>query len=228
MEENENEDNFEESMDIDNEESIKVVLLGESGVGKTSIISQFTKGLFNQDIMSTNGATFSTKKKEFKEQNKILSFEIWDTAGQEKYRSLAKMFFKDAAVTLLVYDITNKDSFIEIKDYWMDLVKENGPEQVIMYIVGNKYDLSEKEGVSEEEVRKYAQSQSISLWFTSAKDSTGIDELFEEIGKKYLSPEFTNSEEIIQRKIRKNEVNKINKEEELKNNNKKQNKKKCC
>ncbi len=228
MEENENEDNFEESMDIDNEESIKVVLLGESGVGKTSIISQFTKGLFNQDIMSTNGATFSTKKKEFKEQNKILSFEIWDTAGQEKYRSLAKMFFKDAAVTLLVYDITNKDSFIEIKDYWMDLVKENGPEQVIMYIVGNKYDLSEKEGVNEEEVRKYAQSQNISLWFTSAKDSTGIDELFEEIGKKYLSPEFTNSEEIIQRKIRKNEVNKINKEEELKNNNKKQNKKKCC
>ena len=228
MEENENEDNFEESMDIDNEESIKVVLLGESGVGKTSIISQFTKGLFNQDIMSTNGATFSTKKKEFKEQNKILSFEIWDTAGQEKYRSLAKMFFKDAAVTLLVYDITNKDSFIEIKDYWMDLVKENGPEQVIMYIVGNKCDLSEKEAVSEEEVRKYAQSQSISLWFTSAKDSTGIDELFEEIGKKYLSPEFTNSEEIIQRKIRKNEVNKINKEEELKNNNKKQNKKKCC
>ena len=228
MEENENEDNFEESMDIDNEESIKVVLLGESGVGKTSIISKFTKGLFNQDIMSTNGATFSTKKKEFKEQNKILSFEIWDTAGQEKYRSLAKMFFKDAAVTLLVYDITNKDSFIEIKDYWMDLVKENGPEQVIMYIVGNKYDLSEKEGVNEEEVRKYAQSQNISLWFTSAKDSTGIDELFEEIGKKYLSPEFTNSEEIIQRKIRKNEVNKINKEEELKNNNKKQNKKKCC
>ena len=228
MEENENEDNFEESMDIDNEESIKVVLLGESGVGKTSIISQFTKGLFNQDIMSTNGATFSTKKKEFKEQNKILSFEIWDTAGQEKYRSLAKMFFKDAAVTLLVYDITNKDSFIEIKDYWMDLVKENGPEQVIMYIVGNKYDLSEKEGVNEEEVRKYAQSQNISLWFTSAKDSTGIDELFEEIGKKYLSPEFTNSEEITQRKIRKNEVNKINKEEELKNNNKKQNKKKCC
>ena len=228
MEENENEDNFEESMDIDNEESIKVVLLGESGVGKTSIISKFTKGLFNQDIMSTNGATFSTKKKEFKEQNKILSFEIWDTAGQEKYRSLAKMFFKDAAVTLLVYDITNKDSFIEIKDYWMDLVKENGPEQVIMYIVGNKCDLSEKEAVSEEEVRKYAQSQSISLWFTSAKDSTGIDELFEEIGKKYLSPEFTNSEEIIQRKIRKNEVNKINKEEELKNNNKKQNKKKCC
>ena len=104
-----------EEEDNDQEESIKVVLIGESGVGKTSIISQFTKGIFNQDIMSTNGATFSTKKKEFKKSKKTLSFEIWDTAGQEKYRSLAKMFFKDAAVALIVYDITNKPSFEEIQ-----------------------------------------------------------------------------------------------------------------
>ena len=224
MTDNENEDNLE---DNDNEESIKVVLIGESGVGKTSIISQFTKGVFNQDIMSTNGATFSTKKKEFKEQQKIISFEIWDTAGQEKYRSLAKMFFKDAAVVLLVYDITSKNSFVEIKNYWMDLVKENGPKQMIMYIVGNKYDLSEKEAVNEEKAREYAKSQNIPLWFTSAKDSTGIDGLFEEIGQKYLSPEFNNSEEIVQRKIRKNEVSKVNKEAEMKDN-KSINKKGCC
>ena len=226
-EENENEDNLEESMDTENEESIKVVLIGESGVGKTSIISQFTKGVFNQDLMSTNGATFSTKKKEYKDQKKTLSFEIWDTAGQEKYRSLAKMFFKDAAVALLVYDITSKTSFVEIKEYWMNLVRENGPKQIIMYIVGNKYDLLEKEANKEEEVREYAKSEGIPLWFTSAKESTGIDELFEEIGKKYLSPEFTNSEEIIQRKIRKNEVTKVNKDEEMKNN-KAKNKKGCC
>ena len=226
-EENENEDNLEESMDTENEESIKVVLIGESGVGKTSIISQFTKGVFNQDLMSTNGATFSTKKKEYKDQKKTLSFEIWDTAGQEKYRSLAKMFFKDAAVALLVYDITSKTSFVEIKEYWMNLVRENGPKQIIMYIVGNKYDLLEKEANKEEEVREYAKSEGIPLWFTSAKESTGIDELFEEIGKKYLSPEFTNSEEIIQRKIRKNEVTKVNKDEEMKNNRTK-NKKGCC
>ena len=224
MTDNENDDNLE---DNDNEESIKVVLIGESGVGKTSIISQFTKGLFNQDIMSTNGATFSTKEKEFKEQQKILSFEIWDTAGQEKYRSLARMFFKDATVVLLVYDITSKNSFVEIKNYWMDLVKENGPKQMIMYIVGNKYDLSEKEAVNEEKAREYAKSQNIPLWFTSAKDSTGIDELFEEIGQKYLSPEFNNSEEIIQRKIRKNEVSKVYKEAEMKDN-KSNNKKGCC
>ena len=208
------------------EESIKVVLIGESGVGKTSIISQFTKGIFNQDLMSTNGATFSTKKREFKDLNKTLSFEIWDTAGQEKYRSLAKMFFKDAAVALIVYDITSKKSFDEIKNYWMNLVKENGPKQIIMYIVGNKSDLSEKEAVNEDEVREYADKENVSFYLTSAKNCTGIDDLFEEIGKKYLSPEFNNSEENIQRKMRKNEVTRVNKEASLQNN--KNNKKGCC
>ena len=222
MEDNDN--GLDESQD---EESIKVVLIGESGVGKTSIISQFTKGVFNQDLMSTNGATFSTKKKEFKDLNKTLSFEIWDTAGQEKYRSLAKMFFKDAAVALIVYDITSRKSFDEIKNYWMNLVKENGPKQIIMYIVGNKCDLSEKEAVIEDQAREYAENQHVSFYLTSAKNSIGIDELFDEIGKKYLSPEFTNSEEIIQRKMRKNEVTKVNKEAALQNN-KNSNKKGCC
>ena len=158
MTDNENEDNLE---DNDNEDSIKVVLIGESGVGKTSIISKFTKRLFNRDIMSTNGATFTTKKKKFKEQQKIIFFEIWDTARQEKYRALAKMFFKDAAVVLIVYDITNKNCYVEIKKYWMDIVKENGPKQMIIYIVGNKYDLSEKEEVNEEKARANAKSQNI-------------------------------------------------------------------
>ena len=220
--------NDEEQEDNDNEESIKVVLIGESGVGKTSIIAQFTKGIFNQDVMSTNGATFSTKKKDFKDEKKTLSFEIWDTAGQEKYRSLAKMFFKDAAVALLVYDITTKKSFDEIKSYWMNLVKENGPKKVIMYIVGNKNDLIEQQQVKEEEVREYATNQKVSIWFTSAKTSNGIDELFEEIGKKYLSPDFTNNEEIVQRKIRKNEVTKVNKEAAMKDTKNNNIKKGCC
>ena len=225
MEENNENLNDDESQDNDIDESIKVVLIGESGVGKTSIISQFTKGVFNIDLMSTNGATFCTKKKEFKEFKKSISFEIWDTAGQEKYRSLAKMFFKDAAVALIVYDITSKKSFDEIKNYWMNLVKENGPKQIIMYIVGNKSDLNEQ--ITEEEARKYAESLGIPLWFTSAKDSTGIEELFEEIGKKYLSPEFSNNEEIIQRKMRKNEVTKVNKEAASQDN-QNASKKGCC
>ena len=221
------EEDMNDDIDNDNEESVKVVLIGESGVGKTSIISQFTKGIFNPDLMSTNGATFSTKKKEFKESNKILSFEIWDTAGQEKYRSLAKMFFKDAAVALIVYDITNKKSFEEIKGYWMDLVKENGPKKVIMYIVGNKTDLSDQEVVNEDEARAFAENENVNFWLTSAKNSTGIDELFNEIGNQYLSPDFNNNDEIKQRKMRKNEVTKVNKENALQNN-KNSKKQGCC
>ena len=221
------EEDMNDDIDNDNEESVKVVLIGESGVGKTSIISQFTKGIFNPDLMSTNGATFSTKKKEFKESNKILSFEIWDTAGQEKYRSLAKMFFKDAAVALIVYDITNKKSFEEIKAYWMDLVKENGPKKVIMYIVGNKTDLSDQEVVNEDEARAFAENENVNFWLTSAKNSTGIDELFNEIGNQYLSPDFNNNDEIKQRKMRKNEVTKVNKENALQNN-KNSKKQGCC
>ena len=227
MNEKDNNMNDNTDQDNDNEESIKVVLIGESGVGKTSIIAQFVKGSFNPDLMSTNGATFSTKKIEFKEYKKTISFEIWDTAGQEKYRSLSKMFFKEATVTLIVYDITNKSSFEEIKNYWMSLVRDNGPKEIIMYIVGNKSDLFEREAVNEEEVRNYAQKENILFWSTSAKDATGINELFLEIGNKYLS-EFKNCEEIKERKQRKKEANTVNLENSLDNNQGSNKKKGCC
>jgi small GTP-binding protein len=226
MEDKENDLNEDEQEQDVEEESIKVVLIGESGVGKTSIIAQFTKGIFNQDLMSTNGATFSTKKKLFKNLNKTLSFEIWDTAGQEKYRSLAKMFFKDATVALIVYDITNIKSFNEIKDYWLTLVKDNGPKKVLMYLVGNKCDLSEKEAVKEEDAREYAKNEKISFWLTSAKDSTGIDELFEEIGNRYLSPEFNNNDEVKERKNRKKDAADVTKDSFMERNDQK--KGGCC
>ena len=216
--------------EIENEEteSLKVVLIGESGVGKTSIINQFAKGVFNQDIMSTNGATFTTNKKEFKQPDgsiKNISFEMWDTAGQEKYRSLAKMFFKEASVALIVYDITSLKSFNEITNYWMNLVKEHAPKNIIMYIIGNKSDLIEREAVKEEIAREYAKSENVNFFLTSAKDRSGIDELFNEIGNKYLNPEFMNSEENQQRILRKNEVARVNKDSLQENQNKK---KGCC
>ena len=212
--------------EIENEEteSLKVVLIGESGVGKTSIINQFAKGVFNQDIMSTNGATFTTNKKEFKQPDgsiKNISFEMWDTAGQEKYRSLAKMFFKEASVALIVYDITSLKSFNEIKNYWMNLVKEHAPKNIIMYIIGNKSDLIERETVKEEIAREYAKSENVNFFLTSAKDRSGIDELFNEIGNKYLNPEFMNSEENQQRILRKNEVARVNNDSLQENQNKK-------
>jgi len=217
-----------EEIENDESESLKVVLIGESGVGKTSIINQFAKGVFNQDIMSTNGATFTTNKKEFKQPDgstKSISFEMWDTAGQEKYRSLAKMFFKEASVALIVYDVTSLKSFNEIQNYWMNLVKEHAPKNIIMYIIGNKSDLIANEAVKEENAREYAKSENVNFFLTSAKDRSGIDELFNEIGNKYLNPEYMNSQENQERKLRQNEVAKVNKESLQQNQNKK---KGCC
>ena len=103
----------------------KVVLLGESGVGKTCIINRFINDSFSEDEHSSAIPTFSAKTMTFDEfQGKNLKFEIWDTAGQEKYRAVNKLFYTDADIAILVYDITQENSFKEIKQYWYKQIKE--------------------------------------------------------------------------------------------------------
>ncbi len=116
----------EEDDDIDTK-TIKVVLVGESGVGKTCIISRFITNKFNNDEISTDYASFATKTLSFNDNKKKIKFDVWDTAGQEIYRSIGKIFYNDAKVVILVYDISNKKSFIEIKNYWYESIKENAP-----------------------------------------------------------------------------------------------------
>jgi len=103
----------------------KVVLIGESGVGKTSIINRYISNAFSNVLTATPGASFTSKTLFLKDYNQSIKFEIWDTAGQEKYRALAKVFYKTAAVCILVYDITRKTSFEELKNYWVNEVKTN-------------------------------------------------------------------------------------------------------
>ena len=136
-------------------ESFKVVLVGESGVGKTSIITQFIDQTFQEDQQSTTGGTFSTKSVVC-DNGKTLKFEIWDTAGQERYRSLTKMFYKDANAAVLVYDITRKDSFEELQNYWSQQIKESSPPNIILAIAANKSDLISQEAVEEEKAREFA------------------------------------------------------------------------
>ena len=122
---------MEDEDEYENDQSCKVVLLGESGVGKTSIISRFINNVFGENIISTTGASYAGKTMTFDEfEGKAIKFEIWDTAGQEQYRSLTKIFYKDAAAAILVYDITRKDSFLELKNYWYDQVKETAPKNI--------------------------------------------------------------------------------------------------
>ena len=103
----------------------KVVLIGESGVGKTSIITRYTQNAFKSHRLPTTGVNFINKTIKLEDENKSIKFEIWDTAGQETYRSLAKIFYKNATVCILVYDITRKSSFNELKLYWVKEIKEN-------------------------------------------------------------------------------------------------------
>ena len=179
----------------ENPDSYKIVLLGQSGVGKTSIITQFIDENFTDDQQSTTGATFSSKDIQCS-NGRLLKFDIWDTAGQEKYRSLTKMFYKDAAAAILVYDITRKDSFDEIRNYWAEQIKEHSPKKIVIALAANKSDLYEEEKVPEEEGRKLATEIGALFASTSAKNQQGIEDLFNSIGNKLCDPAWEQGQEV--------------------------------
>ena len=176
-------------------ETVKVVLLGEAGVGKTCIISQFISGVFDPDTISSLSAQFIKKTLDFKDIKKSIKFEIWDTAGQERFRSLAKIFYKDAKVICLVYDITSKKSFDELKNFWYEQqTKLNVDGEPIFAVVGNKYDLYETTQV-DDEAKNFAKSIGAIFQYTSAKNASGINELFNNIGEKYFNPDLDINEQ---------------------------------
>ena len=164
----------------------KVVLVGDSGVGKTCIIQRYVNNNYNENTESTSASTYTYKVVDYKQFNKSISFDIWDTAGQELYRALAKNFYLNASIGILVYDVRRKESFESIKDYWYEQLKVSGEENMVFGVAGNKCDLFQEEQVSEDEGKKFAKSIGAVFHLTSCKESIGIDELFEECGKKYL------------------------------------------
>ena len=179
----------------------KVVLVGESGVGKTCIISRYISGSYNDNSPTTNGASYCSKNVRYENLNKNLLLDVWDTAGQERYKSLTKFFYKDAAVAILVYDITRKETFDSLKNYWYSQLKENARDNIVLGVAGNKCDLYEKEEVSEAEAREFAAKIGAIFELTSAQNNTGINELFHDAGNKYLDPNF-------QQKLKSEEENK--------------------
>ena len=166
--------------------------MGESGVGKTCIIARFINNTFENNIMSTTGASYAGKTMSFDEfGGKCIKFEIWDTAGQERYRALTKIFYKDAGVAILVYDITRKESFDEIKDYWYNQIKECAPKNIVIGIAANKCDLYDNEQVSEDEARNFANEIGAVFKLTSASTNQGIEELFKGVGCRVLDPNYS-------------------------------------
>ena len=172
-----------------NIEENKVVLLGESGVGKTCIMNQLMEGEFKEKTFSTISAQFHRKNFKFP-GNKSITLDIWDTAGQELYRSLNKFYYKKAKAVILVYDIARIDSFNEVKNYWYNQIKENTNNDVIIAVAANKSDLYEKRQVSDEDGEEFAKSIGAIFESTSAKNDSGITNLFENIAHKLLEPGF--------------------------------------
>ncbi len=167
----------------------KLVLLGDSGVGKTCLISRFVYDQFDVEEKTT-GASYANKMIEYPDLKKNLVLDIWDTAGQEKYRSLTKFFYKDALMIIFVYDITRRESYENLKNIWYKEAKENMDPNAILGIAGNKCDLYDNEAVPETEAREFAKSINALFTLTSAQNKQGVEDLFKNIGYKFLNPNF--------------------------------------
>ena len=175
--------------DVPMENSIKIVLTGDMSVGKTCISERFVREKYI-DQGTTTGVSYFQKRIKF--NNILYHLDIWDTAGQEKYRSLGRMFYRKAYIIIFVYDITNYDSFINLKTIWYDEILKNAEKNIVLGVIGNKSDLFENEKVKEEEARKWAEEIGAVFGIVSAKTGSCINNVFESLVKKYLNGEFRN------------------------------------
>jgi len=149
----------------------KVVLIGDSGVGKSNLLTRFTRDEFKQDSKSTIGVEFATQTIQVDRKN--IKAQIWDIAGQERYRAITSAYYRGAVGALLVYDITKEVTFEDVKTMWLDELKANADDNIIIMLVGNKKDLQHLRAVSTEDGRKFAEKEGLSFMETSAAQRDG-------------------------------------------------------
>ncbi|CAG5114454.1 unnamed protein product [Candidula unifasciata] len=153
----------------------KIVLVGDSGVGKTNLLSRFTKNEFLSESKSTIGVEFATRHVTIK--GKVIRAQIWDTAGQERYRAITAVYYRGAVGALVVYDMTKHQTFDNLSK-WLQELKDHADRSARIMIVGNKSDLRHLRAVTQEEGRVFAEKQQFSFIETSALDSTNVGEAF--------------------------------------------------
>ena len=156
----------------------KIVLIGDTSVGKTNILSKYLSNEFDPDSKATVGVEFGTKN--FKIENNIVKVQIWDTAGQERYRSITNAYYKGAKGSLLVYDITNPKSF-ENLDKWLSDLKTNGDEKISIVLLGNKSDLESERKITLEQGKEKAEFYKLAFMETSALNGNNIEKAFNEL-----------------------------------------------
>merc|ERR1712195_428932 len=159
----------------------KLVLLGDSAVGKSSLVLRFVRGQFFEYQESTIGAAFLTQNVSLNDYT--VKFEIWDTAGQERYHSLAPMYYRGAAAAIVGYDITHRDTFQRAKQWVKELQRQGNPN-IVIALAGNKSDLSSKRKVEPEDAETYSNDNGIFFMETSAKTAANVNELFVAIARK--------------------------------------------
>eukprot|EP00163_Fabomonas_tropica_P002216 TRINITY_DN11665_c0_g1_i1.p1 TRINITY_DN11665_c0_g1~~TRINITY_DN11665_c0_g1_i1.p1 ORF type:complete len:225 (+),score=56.20 TRINITY_DN11665_c0_g1_i1:23-676(+) len=156
----------------------KVVLIGDSGVGKSNLLSRFTRNEFNLESKSTIGVEFATRNTVC--ENKTIKAQIWDTAGQERYRAITSAYYRGAVGALLVYDIAKYVTYENV-ERWLKELRDHADSNIVIMLVGNKCDLRHLRAVPTEEARAFAEKNNLSFVETSALDSTNVETAFQNI-----------------------------------------------
>mmetsp|Transcript_24820 Transcript_24820/g.25448 ORF Transcript_24820/g.25448 Transcript_24820/m.25448 type:complete len:201 (-) Transcript_24820:297-899(-) len=164
---------------------VKVVLLGDTGVGKSSLVLRFVTNNFKPYSESTIGASFMSKM--IMVDGKPIKFQIWDTAGQEKYHSLAPMYYRGAAAAIIVYDITRANTFKTLKN-WVEELKAQGPQEIAIAVAGNKADLEDQREIESVTASAYAQEIGAMYLETSAKDDLNVHDIFVQLSQRLPPP----------------------------------------
>jgi small GTP-binding protein len=162
-------------MPADQDLSLKIVMIGDSGVGKTNLLARFTRDQFNSDSKSTIGVEFATKTLEI--EGKTVKAQIWDTAGQERYRAITSAYYRGAIGSLLLYDVSSSLTFQSLPR-WLQELRENADSSIVVMLVGNKCDLQDLRAVSTEEGIGFAKKENLLFIETSALDATNVHQCF--------------------------------------------------
>ena len=162
---------------------LKLVLVGDSGVGKSNLLLRWSKNDFTPDSTPTIGVEFATKTLQI--DGKIVKVHVWDTAGQEQFRALTTAYYRGAVGALIVYDITSASSF-ESLNHWIDEVRENTPSDITCLLIGNKSDLNDMRCVTTDEGIAYGKEKKMTFMETSAKDGFHTEEAFDTLIKSIV------------------------------------------